>query len=86
MYCLRFFTVYGEYGRPDMALYKFTDLILKRKTISMYNYGKNIRDFTNIHDVTNALIKLLNSKYKQKSNFEIFNIGSNKPIKILKLN
>ena len=82
---LRFFTVYGEWGRPDMALFKFMDSIVKNKTISLYNNGENIRDFTNIHDVTNIIVKLLNKKNKQKSNFEVYNISSNKPIRVTKL-
>ena len=43
---LRFFTVYGPYGRPDMALFKFTNSILKNKKINLFNYGKHMRDFT----------------------------------------
>ena len=50
---LRFFTVYGPWGRPDMALFKFTDLILKDKPIRVFNHGKMIRDFTFIDDVLN---------------------------------
>lgn len=80
---LRFFTVYGEWGRPDMALYKFTSLMVNKKNINLYNHGKNIRDFTNIHDVIGSILKLLEKKYYKKPNFEIFNLGSNKPLKVL---
>ena len=56
---LRFFTVYGPWGRPDMALYKFTDLIMKNKPIEVFNYGNMIRDFTYIDDVIESVNYLL---------------------------
>ena len=82
---LRFFTVYGEWGRPDMALHKFTESILKNEIISIYNYGENIRDFTNIHDVVNSIVKLLNKNIIKNESFQIYNLGSNKPIKVIKI-
>jgi len=56
---LRFFTVYGPWGRPDMALFKFTKNILANKKIELFNYGKHARDFTYIDDVTNIISKLI---------------------------
>lgn len=53
---LRFFTVYGPWGRPDMALFKFTKAILEGKSIDVYNYGKMKRDFTYIDDIAEAII------------------------------
>ena len=57
---LRFFTVYGPWGRPDMALYKFTDLMMKNKPIKVFNYGNMIRDFTYIDDVVESIFRLIN--------------------------
>jgi UDP-glucuronate 4-epimerase len=94
---LRFFTVYGPWGRPDMALYKFVDDILKNKKIKVYNKGDHIRDFTYIDDITDGIIKLLKLDLKKDLNFNlkkpspsssicpwrIYNIGSNKKIKLM---
>ena len=70
---LRFFTVYGPYGRPDMALFKFSKLISEAKGIEVFNRGNHVRDFTYIDDVVKGIIKSTHSK-KIKKNFEIFNI------------
>ena len=80
---LRFFTVYGPYGRPDMSYFKFTDSILKNKVIEIYNNGKNFRDFTYIDDVVDSIDKLI-KKRKYISKNKIINIGSSKPINDLK--
>ena len=76
---LRFFTVYGELGRPDMALFKFVDRIFNNKTISLFNRGDHMRDFTFIDDVVDAMIKLKNNKSKNKIPYSIINIGGNNP-------
>ncbi len=76
---LRFFTVYGEYGRPDMALFKFTKGILDKKKIELYNHGNHIRDFTHISYITSALEKIINKKPKGKVPYEMYNIGGSKP-------
>ncbi|MCV5132782.1 NAD-dependent epimerase/dehydratase family protein, partial [Escherichia coli] len=55
---LRFFTVYGPWGRPDMALFKFTKAMLGGKSIDVYNFGKMKRDFTYIDDIAEAIIRL----------------------------
>ena len=84
---LRFFTVYGPWGRPDMALFKFTKNILKRKTITVYNKGNHERDFTYIDDVVKFTL-LASNNFKNLKNklppYRILNIGSSSPIKLNK--
>jgi UDP-glucuronate 4-epimerase len=75
---LRFFTVYGPWGRPDMAPYKFAKAILAGKPIDVYNFGKLERDFTFIDDIVDGIV-LLQDKFS-KGEYNIFNIGNNKPI------
>ena len=82
---LRFFTVYGPWGRPDMAIFKFTKNILMNKKIYLYNFGKNYRDFTYIDDVTRSIEKICLSKKKFQKKFQIYNIGNSKPIQTMKL-
>lgn len=85
---LRFFTVYGPYGRPDMAYYKFTKAIYEGQEIDVYNHGDMKRDFTYIDDIIEGIIRLLSkvpSPQVTKSTnanppFKIFNIGNNKPV------
>ena len=77
---LRFFTVYGPFGRPDMSLFKFVDNISKNKKIDLYNMGNHVRDFTYVDDVVNALEKLIFEKIKfKKIPYLILNIASNSP-------
>ena len=80
---LRFFTVYGPLGRPDMAIYSFAKNILNNTPIKVFNYGNHIRDFTYIDDVVNAIHKLI--KIKQKENFLILNVASGKKTKLMDL-
>ena len=80
---LRFFTVYGPWGRPDMALFKFTNNILRKKQIDIYNFGKHKRDFTYIDDCVNAIKLIINAKKKRKK-FEVFNIANGKSEKLEK--
>ena len=93
---LRFFTVYGPWGRPDMALFKFTKGILANKKIDIYNNGKMYRDFTYIDDIVNGIYLLINkvpnikqfNKYKDDSlssiaPFRILNIGNTKKVYLL---
>ena len=84
IYGLRFFTVYGPYGRPDMSYFKFSDLIHKNKKIELYNNGKHSRDFTYIDDAIKIVIKLIKKiKKREKNNFfEIFNIACGKKINL----
>lgn len=82
---LRFFTVYGPWGRPDMALYKFTKGILREKKIDVYNYGNHMRDFTYIDDVVKCIKKVLNNKPKKNKNlYQVYNICSSSPVKLLR--
>tara|TARA_Y100000992_G_C21089065_1_gene407043 strand:- start:54 stop:719 length:666 start_codon:yes stop_codon:yes gene_type:complete len=76
---LRFFTVYGPFGRPDMALFKFTDSIAKNKYLELFNNGNHERDFTYIDDIIDGIIGVIGKRPKGKIPFEVFNIGSNKP-------
>ncbi len=76
---LRFFTVYGPWGRPDMALYIFTKNILGKKFIPLFNRGSHVRDFTYIDDIVYGIKKVIFSKKKGKKNYEILNIGNGKP-------
>ena len=80
---LRFFTVYGPWGRPDMALYKFVKNIKNDKEIEVYNHGKHDRSFTYISDIIKSMELLMSKFYKQKQYFEIFNIGGDKSIKLM---
>ena len=70
---LRFFTVYGPWGRPDMALYKFAHKILNKKKIEVYNNGNHFRDFTYIDDITAGIFGLI-QKIKKKRKNKIFKI------------
>jgi UDP-glucuronate 4-epimerase len=93
---LRFFTVYGPWGRPDMALFLFTDAILNNKPINVFNHGKMKRDFTYIDDIVEGVLRLLNNPSNKNmlgkninnlgmSNapYKIYNIGNNKPVELL---
>ena len=94
---LRFFTVYGPWGRPDMALFKFTKNILEEKPIDVFNNGNHTRDFTYVDDIVEGVIKTLdnpatiniewnsNKPDPSSSNapWRIFNIGNNKPVKLM---
>jgi len=75
---LRFFTVYGPWGRPDMALFKFTKNILKGKQIEVYNYGKMTRNFTYIDDIVSGVITILD----KCKGYDIMNIGGDKAEKL----
>ena len=87
---LRFFTVYGPWGRPDMAYYKFTKAILEGTPIDVYNHGDMLRDFTYIDDIVSAIVKLLNRPpaciASEHSNAEaahkVYNIGNNQPVSL----
>ena len=80
---LRFFTVYGPYGRPDMALYKFVEKTLNNQSIELYNKGRHIRDFTFIDDIVDPIIKLIKKPSNKSVPFEIYNIGNEQPIKLV---
>jgi len=87
---LRFFTVYGPWGRPDMAYYKFASAIINKKAIEIYNHGNMLRDFTYIDDITDGIIAAINhipsankDSHVKNSNFVLYNLGNNKPEKLL---
>jgi UDP-glucuronate 4-epimerase len=94
---LRFFTVYGPYGRPDMAYYSFTKNIIEGKSIKVFNHGQMERDFTYIDDIVESMIKLIdlppqsNNKWNEvngkqsesKAPYKIYNIGNNNPVKLM---
>jgi len=76
---LRFFTVYGSWGRPDMSYYKFLNLYRQNKEIEIYNEGDHERDFTHISDVVSGIIKAMNSNIK----IGVYNLGNNKTVKLM---
>lgn len=78
---LRFFTVYGPYGRPDMAYFKFSDSIIKGKPIDVYNNGDMFRDFTYIDDVVESIFRLIKKEFKNE--YKIYNIGGEHPENLL---
>ena len=83
---LRFFTVYGPYGRPDMAYFKFTKKILAGEPIQIYNNGDMYRDFTYIDDITEGVENILcnpPAENKKGARYKIYNIGNNKPVKLM---
>ena len=89
---LRFFTVYGPYGRPDMAYFKFTKSILNEEKIDIYNQGAMKRDFTYIDDIVDGIMRVMKSppkvnvsSYSSAESFHaIYNIGNNDPITLIK--
>jgi UDP-glucuronate 4-epimerase len=93
---LRFFTVYGPWGRPDMAYYFFTKAILEGKTIQLFNQGLNLRDYTYIDDIVESIKRMLDNIDDLKPNtasdqytatsspyYHIFNIGGSNPVPVL---
>ena len=80
---LRFFTVYGEWGRPDMFMIKYMLSSKLKKDFNLYNFGNHKRDFTYINDVVNIVYKVSNLKIKK--NYDIFNICSSKPLHLNKI-
>ncbi len=80
---LRFFTVYGPWGRPDMAMFLFTDAIFKNKSLKIFNNGNLYRDFTYIDDVVNGMVSVLIDNSKGSSLYKLYNIGNNSPIRLM---
>jgi UDP-glucuronate 4-epimerase len=75
---LRFFTVYGPWGRPDMAYYLFSDAISKNEPIKVFNNGLMERDFTYIDDIVNGVTKIIEKNIDSREHYKIYNIGNNK--------
>jgi UDP-glucuronate 4-epimerase len=94
---LRFFTVYGPWGRPDMALFKFTKAILAGEKISVFNYGRHRRDFTYVDDIVEGVVRVLDCPAQpnpiwsgehpdpgtSKAPWRVYNIGNNSPIELM---
>ena len=94
---LRFFTVYGPWGRPDMALFKFTRSIINNEPIEVYNHGEMERDFTYVEDIVESIFRLLSHPAKPNSQwsgdhpdpassyapYQLLNIGNNSPVKLM---
>lgn len=81
--CLRFFTVYGPWGRPDMAPMLFADAISKKKTIKVFNEGNMSRDFTYVDDIVEGLARIVLLKYKATPSFKVLNLGNGSPINLM---
>lgn len=95
---LRFFTVYGPWGRPDMALFKFTKSILKGEPIDVFNFGKHKRDFTYIDDIVEGVVRVLdrpatpNPEWNgdhpdpgtSRAPYRLYNIGNNEPVELMR--
>ena len=95
---LRFFTVYGPWGRPDMALFIFTKSIIEGKPIKVFNYGKMKRDFTYIDDIIEGIVRLINKIPEPNPNwsgdkpdpgtsyvlYRLYNIGNNQPVELMR--
>jgi len=94
---LRFFTVYGPWGRPDMALFLFTDAILKDEPIKVFNHGKMVRDFTYVEDITEGILKVTEDipkplgdkgkeqgvSYSKTAPYKVYNIGNSSPVELM---
>lgn len=82
---LRFFTVYGEWGRPDMAAMLFAKAIMSDKPIKVFNHGKLSRDFTYIGDIVEGILKVMNRTTDNNNieNYKIYNIGNSEPVNLL---
>lgn len=87
---LRFFTVYGPWGRPDMAYFIFTKAILAKKPIKVFNYGKMQRDFTYIDDIVEGVVRVIDripqssTSSGRQAPYKIYNIGNNQPVELVK--
>ena len=82
---LRFFSVYGPWGRPDMAAYIFTKNIFQNKTLDLFNFGRMERDFTFVNDIISGITPLIKIKKRKSNMHKIYNLGNNKPQKLLKM-
>ena len=89
----RFFTVYGPWGRPDMALFKFVKAMLEDRPIEIYNHGQMMRDFTFIDDIAEAIVALVDARpetgrageagHISPAPFRVVNIGNQEPVKLM---
>jgi UDP-glucuronate 4-epimerase len=95
---LRFFTVYGPWGRPDMALFKFTKNMLEGKPITVFNHGDMVRDFTYVDDIVEGVVRVIDrpaqgdaawdaarpDPARSRAPYRIYNIGNNRPVKLMR--
>ncbi len=79
---LRFFTVYGPWGRPDMALFLFADAIMAGRPIKVFNHGEMERDFTYVDDIVEGMVRVLTRSTERKELYKVYNIGNNKAVKL----
>jgi len=80
---LRFFTVYGPWGRPDMALFLFTKAILEGRPIGVFNHGEMRRDFTYIDDIVEGVVRVLDHPPVSSPPYKVYNIGNSAPVKLM---
>ncbi len=80
---LRFFTVYGPWGRPDMAMFLFTEAIIKGNPIKVFNEGKMERDFTYINDIAEGVVRIIEKNIEHRSRYKVYNIGNNNSVPLL---
>jgi len=80
---LRFFTVYGPWGRPDMAYFSFTDAILAGKPIDIFNHGRMRRDFTYIDDIAEGVVRVLDRRPDGEPPHRLYNIGNHQPVELM---
>lgn len=81
---LRFFTVYGPWGRPDMAYFSFTNKLIKGEPIKVFNHGDMKRDFTYIDDIVQGIMNLLESPSQETPPNRVYNIGNNQPVDLMR--
>ena len=80
---LRFFTVYGPWGRPDMALFLFTKAAIEGRAIDVFNNGDMLRDFTYIDDIVEGVVRVIDNPREDTPPYKVYNIGNNNPVKLM---
>jgi UDP-glucuronate 4-epimerase len=80
---LRFFTVYGPWGRPDMALFLFTEAIIQGKDLKVYNHGNMERDFTYVADIVEGVKRIIEKPKSQENVYKVYNIGNNNSVSLM---
>lgn len=80
---LRFFTVYGPWGRPDMALFLFTEAIVQGKSLKVYNHGNMERDFTYVADIVEGVKRIIEKPKSKENLYKVYNIGNNNSVKLM---
>jgi UDP-glucuronate 4-epimerase len=80
---LRFFTVYGPWGRPDMALFLFTEAIVQGKSLKVYNHGNMERDFTYVADIVEGVKRIIEKPKSKENLYKVYNIGNSNSVKLM---